>query len=67
MIAAGDLLLARPDPGSVFVVEFYRVEIGGEPIVLEHTELAWALPEELAGYALAPSDRVFAEWLLGRV
>lgn len=67
VIAAGDLLLARPDPGSVFVVEFYRVEIGGEPIVLEHTELAWALPEELAGYALAPSDRVFAEWLLGRV
>lgn len=65
--AVGDLLLARPDPGSVFIVEFYRVEMHGEPVALEHTELAWVLPEELAGYDLAPSDRAFAEWLLGRV
>jgi 8-oxo-dGTP diphosphatase len=63
--AVGGLLLARPDPGSVFVVEFYSVDMRGEPIALEHTELAWALPEELAGYDLAPSDRAFVEWLLG--
>jgi 8-oxo-dGTP diphosphatase len=63
----GDLLLARPDPGSPFVVEFYRVELWGEPIALEHAELAWVLPEELDGYDLAPSDRAFARWLLSRI
>lgn len=62
--AAGDLLLAVPDPGSAFVVEFYRVEIAGEPVALEHAALAWAGPEELAGYPLAPSDRTFVERLL---
>lgn len=62
--AAGDLLLAVPDPGSAFVVEFYRVEIAGEPAALEHAALAWVQPEELAGYPLAPSDRAFVERLL---
>lgn len=62
--AAGDLLLAVPDPGSAFVVEFYRVEIAGDPTPLEHAALAWVRPEELAGYPLAPSDRVFVEGLL---
>lgn len=65
--AVGGLLLAVPDPGSAFVVEFYRADMRGEPIALEHTELAWALPEELAGYPLAPGDRAFLEWLLDRV
>lgn len=63
---AGDLLLVRPDPGSPFVVEFYEVELVGEPAALEHAELAWVLPEELPGYDLAPSDRAFAKWLAGR-
>lgn len=62
--AAGDLLLAVPDPGSAFVVEFYRVEIAGDPTPLEHAALAWVRPEELAGYPLAPSDRAFVERLL---
>ena len=64
--AVGDLLLARPDPGSPFIVEFYRVEVAGEPAALEHAELAWVLPEELTSRDLAPSDRAFAEWLLGQ-
>src|SRR4028118_6339 len=38
--AVGDLLLARPDPGSPFIVEFYRVEVAGEPPAVEHAELA---------------------------
>lgn len=62
--AVGDLLLARPDPGSPFVVEFYRVELVGQPAALEHAELAWVLPEDLTSYDLAPSDRAFMEWLL---
>lgn len=53
------------DPGSPFVVEFHRVEIAGEPFPLEHDALAWVAPADLAGYALAPSDRVFVDSLLG--
>jgi 8-oxo-dGTP pyrophosphatase MutT (NUDIX family) len=67
-VALGDLLLSVPDPGSSFVIEFYGVEIRGEPVALEHEALAWVLPEELLLYPLAPSDRAFAEGLLnGRV
>jgi mutator protein MutT len=64
--AVGELLLAVPDPGSAFVVEFHPVEIAGEPAALEHSALAWVLPEELPGYDLAPSDRVFIERMLKR-
>ncbi len=66
MTAMGELLLSVPDPGSAFIVEFHPVEIAGEPIALEHSALAWVLPEELPTYDLAPSDRAFAEHLLGR-
>lgn len=60
VLSVGDCLLALPDPGSPFVVEFYPVEIAGEPVPLEHEALLWALPGELAGLDLAPSDRAFA-------
>ena len=63
VIAVGALLWAAPDPGSSFVVEFYGVTIRGEPAALEHSALAWVLPEELPLDALAPSDRSFAESL----
>ena len=65
VLTAGGLLLAVADPGSPFVVEFHRVEVAGEPRLLEHDALAWAAPEDLAGYALAPCDRALAEHLLG--
>lgn len=64
--AVGELLLAVPDPGSDFAVEFHPVEIAGEPAALEHSALAWVHPEDLPGYDLAPSDRVFVERLLKR-
>ena len=60
VVSVGERLLALPDPGSPFVVEFYPVEIAGEPVPLEHEALIWALPGELAGLDLAPSDRAFA-------
>lgn len=63
--ATGCLLLAVADPGSPFMVEFYRVEIAGEPAALEHDALVWVTPDELAGLALAPGDRVFAGHLRG--
>jgi 8-oxo-dGTP diphosphatase len=62
--ALGELLLARPDPGSAFVVEFYRAEIAGEPAPLEHDEIAWVDPAQLAALPLAPSDREAAAHLL---
>lgn len=64
VVATGALLWEAPDPGSPFVVEFYAVEIRGEPAALEHDALAWVLPGELPLYPLAPSDRAFAESLL---
>lgn len=60
VLAVGGRLFALPDPGSSFVVEFYPVEIAGEPVALEHEALLWARPEDLAGLDLAPSDRAFA-------
>ncbi|MFL6293141.1 MAG: (deoxy)nucleoside triphosphate pyrophosphohydrolase [Thermoanaerobaculia bacterium] len=65
VLAVGELLCEVPDPGSPFVVEFYPVEIAGEPIALEHEALIWVRPEELAGMDLAPSDRAFAEIRVG--
>lgn len=58
--AVGERLLALPDPGSAFVIEFHRVEIAGEPSPLEHDEIAWVSPADLPALALAPSDRAFA-------
>lgn len=67
VVSVGELLLAQPDPGSPFVVEFYPVEIAGEPVALEHDGLLWVRPEELPGLDLAPSDRAFASrYLQGR-
>lgn len=66
VVAVGALLWAAPDPGSPFVIEFYGVEIRGEPVPLEHGALAWALPEELPLFTLAPSDHAFAEILRER-
>jgi 8-oxo-dGTP diphosphatase len=59
VLAVGDRLLALPDPGSAFVVEFYPVKIAGEPQALEHDALGWFRTEELADLDLAPSDRAF--------
>lgn len=64
--ALGSLLWVAPDPGSPFVVEFYAVQINGEPSALEHDALVWVSVDELPLYPLAPSDRAFVESLLER-
>lgn len=66
VIAVGERLLALPDPGSAFLVEFHPVRIAGEPQPLEHDALGWFRPGELAGLDLAPSDRAFVESAAGR-
>ena len=57
---AGELLLRVDDAGSEFVIEFVEAQFTGEPVPIEHAQLAWVRPAELLSYALAPSDRVFA-------
>lgn len=58
--------LAIADPGSPFLIAFVPVTIRGEPTCHEHTDLAWGTPAELAELPLAPSDRRYVEFLLGR-
>ena len=42
----------------------FRVErVEGKPAALEHTEIRWVRPEELASYDLADSDRRVVEEL----
>lgn len=51
------------DGTSPFVIDFYPVQVDGEPIVHEHAEIGWFTPEELEALPLAPADRAFADWL----
>lgn len=64
--AVGEELLVVHDEGSPFWIAFVPVEISGEPVCLEHSALAWATPNALRTYPLAPSDRRFVEWLADR-
>lgn len=64
VLAVGAELHAIADPGSPFLIAFVPVTIAGEPVCHEHTALRWGAPAELAGLALAPSDRRFVERLL---
>jgi mutator protein MutT len=63
-LAVGSLLYSVRDPESPFVIQFYPVEIDGEPISIEHSELAWLSPRQMAAQPLAPSDRSFATTIL---
>jgi 8-oxo-dGTP diphosphatase len=55
--------LAVQDDGSPYLIVFVPVEFSGEPVCSEHDAMLWATPEDLLRYPLAPSDRVFAEFL----
>jgi mutator protein MutT len=61
LVTLGPVRFVRADPGTPFEIVFLEVAADGEPVAHEHEALAWVLPEELAGYALAPSDAAFAE------
>lgn len=60
--SVGRELLAAHDAGSPYLIAFVDVTISGEPACLEHSALAWATVDELQTYAMAPSDRRFADW-----
>ena len=52
------------DPGSNFVINFYHVEIIGEPSPLEHSNIAWVSKDDLEGYSFAINDEKFVEHYL---
>ena len=58
--SVGPVETSIADPASVFVINFARAEIVGEPVAREHDALAWVVPADLLGYQLAPSDRQYA-------
>jgi 8-oxo-dGTP diphosphatase len=64
---AGDVLLNVPDPGSDYVIKFVPAKISGTPHLSEHEEIRWARPQELVTFALAPTDRRFAELFLSHL
>jgi 8-oxo-dGTP diphosphatase len=61
-----ELLFSVHDPGSVFIIDFYRVVAPGTPVPTEHSDIAWVRPEDLLSYDLAPSDERFARALAER-
>lgn len=51
--------------GDLLLLFYESAIVSGEPQAVECRALAWALPEEVAGYDLAPADRRFARRHLG--
>ena len=55
----GRTLFSSRDGDAPFVIHFVEVEIDGEPMPHEHSEVAWFKPSELGGLPLAPADAAF--------
>ena len=64
--AAGEVLFARRDGESPYLIEFVAVEIAGEPAALEHEAIGWLTLPEMRALPLAPSDRAFLDEVLSR-
>ncbi|MFC2054752.1 (deoxy)nucleoside triphosphate pyrophosphohydrolase [Chloroflexota bacterium] len=59
----GDLLYSHQDPGSSFVINFWEIEIQGEPNPNEHNAIKWVAKGDLLNYDLAVNDRKFCQRL----
>jgi mutator protein MutT len=51
----------RPDPGATFTIHFIEAEAEGEPVAMEHEEVAWMEAVDLGALPLAPGDRAFVD------
>jgi mutator protein MutT len=60
-----DVLFSVTDELSGYQIHFVPATISGEPTALEHSAIAWCDRKDLSNYALAPSDREFAIFLMG--
>jgi 8-oxo-dGTP diphosphatase len=63
VVAVGEPLLRRVDPGSGLEIVFVPVETDGEPEALEHDEVRWVSRAGMARLELAPADGHFAATL----
>lgn len=61
--SVGDIRLVVAEPGSHFVVNFIDVDATGAPQPLEHEELRWMTLEDMNAVELAPTDRIFVDYL----
>lgn len=61
--AVGDVHLVVADPGSNYVVNFIDVDAAGVPQPLEHEEIRWMTLVEMSTVELAPTDRIFVDFL----
>ncbi len=59
--SVGEVLYERQDPGSRFLIRFVATVASGTPELREHTAVEWAAPADIGRYALAPTDRAFAD------
>lgn len=66
VLRVGEILLRSGDPGSTYMIEFTEVLIDGVPVALEHEAIGWFDLEEMKELELAPSDRMFSDFLRNR-
>lgn len=52
------------DPGSSFIINFYHIDIVGDPKPIEHSNLAWVEKDNLLNFDLAINDQKFVEYYL---
>ncbi len=62
--ATGSILFTARDPGSPFLIHFLEVVLAGEPRAMEHDQVGWFTPVELAELPLAPTDARFVREVL---
>jgi len=62
VVSISEVEFSREDPGSPFRIDFVAAEIRGEPVPLEHEEIAWVTAEQLDRMDLAPSDLAYARF-----
>ncbi|TVP56590.1 MAG: NUDIX domain-containing protein [Gemmatimonadales bacterium] len=60
-VRTGRHLCSVRDPGSVFEIRFWEVEVQGEVVALEHEALRFCRLDEALEMPLAPADRQFLE------
>ena len=62
----GECLFTTQDPGSPYLIEFIEVSVADDPQNLEHEAIGWFALDEMVTLDLAPSDRLFIDFLRER-
>lgn len=66
VVNVGEILFRSGDPGSAYLIEFTEVFISGVPNALEHEAIGWFSLDDMVALDMAPSDRLFLEFLRSR-